>query len=157
MPDFKSMVTDFLAQKRIAVTGVSRSKPGAANAIYAKLRGAGYTVFAVNPNAAEIEGDACYASVVTIPGGVDAVMIVNRPAITEQIVRDCAAAGVSRVWMHRSFDSGGSSVSESAVNYCREHQIQVITGGCPMMFCQPVDFGHKIIRWMMNISGNLPK
>lgn len=157
MPDFKTKVDDFLAQKRIAVTGVSRTKDTAANLIYRKLRGAGCEVFAVNPNAEQVEGETCYPSVTAIPGGVDAVMIVNRPALTEQIVRDCAAAGVPRVWMHRSFDAGGSSVSAEAVQFCREHHIEVIDAGCPMMFCAPVDFGHKVIRWMMNVSGNLPK
>ncbi|MCB9076195.1 MAG: CoA-binding protein [Anaerolineaceae bacterium] len=151
----KETVSDFLAQERIAVVGVSRSEGAAANAIYKKLRETGYQVFPVNPNAQEIEGDPCYANVRSIPEGVDGVIIATQPQVTDQIVRECAAAGISRVWMHRSF--GGGSVSPEAVDYCRTHNITVIPGGCPMMFCEPVDMGHKCIRWILNLTGGLPK
>lgn len=155
MSTMKETVSDFLAQERIAVVGVSRSEGAAANAIYKKLRETGYQVFPVNPNAQEIEGDPCYANVRSIPEGVDGVIIATQPQVTDQIVRECAAAGISRVWMHRSF--GGGSVSPEAVDYCRTHNITVIPGGCPMMFCEPVDMGHKCIRWILNLTGGLPK
>lgn len=155
MPTLQETVTDFLAQKRIAVVGVSRSGEAAANAIYKKLRETGYQVFAVNPNATELEGDRCYPDVQSIPGGVEGAVIATHPQVTEQIVRECAEAGVSRVWLHRSFGEG--SVSSKAVDFCRENNLTVIPGGCPMMFCEPVDFGHKCIRWVLNMTGGLPK
>jgi predicted CoA-binding protein len=155
MSTLKETVNDFLAQERIAVAGVSRSGDQAANLIYRKLRDAGYQVFPVNPNAEEVEGDACYANVNSIPDGVEGVVVATHPAVTDQIVRDCAAAGVSRIWMHRSFGQG--SVSPQAVDYCRENNITVIPGGCPMMFCKPVDFGHKCMRWILNLTGGLPR
>ena len=155
MSTLNETVSDFLAQKRIAVVGVSRGEGAAANAIYKKLREAGYQVFPVNPNAKEIEGDPCYANVSSIPEGVDGVVIATQPKVTDQIVRECAEAGISRVWMHRSF--GGGSVSPDAVDYCRANNITVIPGGCPMMFCEPVDTGHKCIRWILNLTGGLPK
>lgn len=155
MSTMKETVNNFLAQERIAVVGVSRSGDAAANAIYKKLRETGYQVFPVNPNAQEIEGDTCYANVGSIPDGVDGVVIATQPQVTDQIVRECAAAGISKVWMHRSFGEG--SVSPEAVDYCRTHNITVIPGGCPMMFCEPVDMGHKCIRWILNLTGGLPK
>lgn len=155
MSTLQKTVTDFLAQKRIAVAGVSRNGDAAANAIYKKLRDAGYQVFPVNPNASEVEGDPCYANVSAIPEGVDGVVIATTPQVTAQIVRECAEAGVLRVWMHRSFGEG--SVSSEAVDFCREQNMTVIPGGCPMMFCEPVDFGHKCIRWVLNLTGGLPK
>ncbi len=148
-------VEAFLAQKRIAVAGVSRNKNEAANVVYRKLRASGYEVFAVNPNAETVEGDSCYPDLKSVPGGVDGVVIATRPAVTDEVVRECAELGVSRVWMHRSFGQG--SVSEGAVDYCREQGIEVIAGGCPMMFCQPVDFGHKCMRWVLGVTGGLPK
>ena len=154
MPTLKESVDDFLAQKRIAVAGVSR-QDAAANAIYRKLRGAGYEVFATNPKAKELEGDPCYPDLKSIPGGVDCVMIATAPQATEAVVRECAELGIGRVWMHRSFGEG--SVSDAAVAFCRENNIEVIPGGCPMMFCEPVDFGHKCIRWWLNLTGGLPK
>ena len=155
MSTLKESVNDFLAQERIAVAGVSRSGDAAANLIYKKLRDAGFQVFPVNPNAEEVEGDTCYANISSIPQGVDGVVIATQPQVTDQIVRECADAGVSRIWMHRSFGTG--SVSDEAVNYCREKNITVIPGGCPMMFCEPVDFGHKCMRWILNLTGGLPK
>ncbi|MEE8347346.1 MAG: CoA-binding protein, partial [Dehalococcoidia bacterium] len=98
MPTLKESVDDFLAQKRIAVVGVSRSGREAANMVYRKLRGAGYQVFAVNPNADEVEGDTCFPNLTSIPGSVEAVVIATAPEVTESVVRDCAEQGISRVW-----------------------------------------------------------
>ena len=153
MTTLNELVTDFLAQKRIAVAGVSRTENDAANSIYRKFRDKGYTVFAVNPNAETVEGDPCYPDLKSIPGGVDGVVIVTRPEVTEEIVRECSEAGVPRVWMHKNFGDG--STSEEAVRYCQEHGIAVIPAGCPMMFCAP-DFGHRCIKWLMQMTGKLP-
>ncbi len=157
MPTLNEAVEDFLTQKRIAVAGVSRTKEDAANIIYRKLKETGHQVFPINPKAETVEGDPCYPDLKSIPDGVDGVVIVTRPEVTEQIVRQCAEVGTSRVWMHRSMEFIGSSVSEQAVQFCRENNITVIPGGCPMMFCKPVDFGHKCMRWMLGLTGGLPK
>ena len=155
MPTLKEKVDDFLAQEKIAVAGVSRQSQEAANLIYRKLRDSGYQVFAINPKADTVEGDTCYPNLKALPEAVDGVVIGTRPDVADQIVAECAEIGVSRVWMHRSFGQG--SVSDSATHFCREHNISVIPGGCPMMFCQPVDFGHKCMRWMLGLTGGLPK
>ena len=104
-------VQDFLAQKRIAVAGVSRDNRGhpAGNLIYRRLKSTGHQVFAVNPNTPTFEGDRCYPDLFSIPGGVDGVVIVTRPETTERIVRDCSTAGVHRVWMHQSLGKGRCS------------------------------------------------
>jgi len=149
------LVEDFLGQRRLAVAGVSRTKSDAANIVYKKLRGAGYEVFAVNPNTEMVEGDRAYTSLGAIPGGVDGVVVATRPAAADAIVRECAELGIGRVWMHRSFGTG--SVSDSAVRFCRERGIRVIPGGCPMMFCSPVDVPHKCLRWVLRLTGGLPK
>ncbi len=155
MPTMKEAVNDFLAQKRIAVAGVSRSPNEAANAIYRKLRASDYQVFAVNPNATEAEGDRCYPDLKSIPGGVDAVLVATTPTVADAVVQECADQGVTRVWMHRSF--GGGSVSDSATEFCREHGITAIAGGCPMMYIPGADFGHKCMRVVLNLTGRLPK
>ena len=132
MSTLKETVTDFLAQKRIAVVGVSRSGDSPANLIYKKLRDTGYQVFPVNPNATEVEGAPCYANVNALPEGIDGVVLATHPQVTEQVVRECTEAGIGCIWMHRSFGQG--SVSLEAVDFCRENNITVIPGGCPMMF-----------------------
>ena len=89
--------------------------------------------------------------------GVDGVVVVTRPEVAEQIVRQCTELGISRVWMHRALGFLGTSVSEKAIELGRENNITVIPGGCPMMFCEPVDFGHKCMRWVLYLTGGLPK
>ena len=150
-------VNDFLAQKRIAVAGVSRnnSHHPTGNLIYHRLKRAGHDVFPVNPHIQAFEGDRCYPDVKSIPGGVDGVVIVTRPEITERIVRDCNDAGVRRVWMHQSLGKG-SSVSPEAVEFCRHNDISVIAGACPMMYGDGVDFGHTCMRWVLKLKGKLP-
>ena len=153
----ETKVHEFLAQKRIAVAGVSRENSGhpAANLIYHRLKATGHDVFALNPNMQTFDGDRCYPDVQSIPGGVDGVVIVTRPETTARIVRDCGDAGVRRVWMHQSMRKG-SSVSPDAVDYCRQHDISVIAGACPMMFGDGVDVGHTCLRWFLKLTGGLP-
>ncbi|MBL8118579.1 MAG: CoA-binding protein [Anaerolineae bacterium] len=148
-------VEDFLGQKRIAIVGVSRQE-GAANMIYRRFRDNGYEVFPVNPNAQQVEGVTCYAHVQDIPGKVDGAVIVTRADVTEQVVKDCDAAGIKRVWMHGGVHGPGSSVSEAAVAYCDAHQISVIAGACPLMFGKTSDGGHRFIRQVFGLFGRLP-
>ena len=156
-PTLDAKVHDFLAQRRIAVAGVSSDNSGhpASNLIYRRLKSAGHDVFAVNPYMQTFDGDRCYPDVQSIPGGVDGVVVVTRPETTARIVRDCNNAGVRRVWMHQSLGRG-SSVSPEAVEYCRLHDISVIAGGCPMMYGDGVDFGHACMRWLLKLTGGLP-
>jgi len=150
-------VHDFLAQKRIAVAGVSRNKSHhpVGNLIYQRLKTTGHEVFAVNPHMQTFEGDRCYPDLQSIPGGVDGVVIITRPTTTQRIVRDCNEAGVRRVWMHRSMGKG-TSVSSEAVEYCHQHDISVIAGACPMMYGEGADVGHTCMRWILKLTGGLP-
>lgn len=146
----------FLASGRIAVTGVSRSSGGSAgNPVYKRLRDRGYEVFAVNPNAEEVEGDRCYPDLAAIPGGVDAVVIATRPEQAEETVRQCAGLGITKVWMHRSVGAG--SVCDGATVRGREHGMTVIDGGCPLMFPPTADLGHKLMRFVFTRTGKVPK
>jgi predicted CoA-binding protein len=153
----ETQVHEFLAQKRIAVAGVSRDNGHhpVGNLIYHSLKKTGHDVFAVNPHMQSFEGDRCYPDLQSIPGGVGGVVIITRPETTESIVRDCSDAGVRRVWMHQSAVKG-TSVSPEAVRYCREHDISVIAGACPMMYGPGVDLGHTCMRWLLKLTGGLP-
>src|SRR5512141_2404731 len=155
MSTLQQAVDDFLSRKRIAVVGVSRDSAQAANLVYRNLRKANYEVFAVNPSTTEVEGDACYADLKSVPGGVEAAMIVTTPQVADDIVHECADLGIDRVWLHRSFGKG--SVSPAAEAFCRERGIAVIAGGCPNMFLPGTDFGHKCMKWMLKVTGGLPK
>ena len=150
----KQAASEFLAQKRIAVTGVSRSpKDHGANVVYKRLRDRGYTVFAVNPHADEVEGDKAYHDLKSVPGGVDGVVIATSPEHAEDTMHECVDLGIHSVWMHRG--PGGGSVSPAATQYGREHGVTVIDGGCPCMFDPTADTGHKIMHFFG--MGHMPK
>jgi hypothetical protein len=152
----KQAAADFLANKRIAVTGVSRKAAGhGGNVVYQRLRDRGYEVFAVNPNATEVEGDKSYPDLASIPGGVDAVVVATRPDAAEATVRECDDLGIKRVWMHRSLGQG--SACDEATVYGRDHGITVIDGGCPLMFDPAADPGHKFMRVMLTAFGKVPR
>ncbi len=156
MQKTKDAAEAFLANRRIAVTGVSRAPEGhGSNIVYQRLRERGYEVFPVNPNADSVEGDTCFHDLTSIPDGVDAVVIGTRPEHAETTMREAAELGIRQVWMHRSF--GGGSVSDAATAYGREHGITVIDGGCPLMFGPTADTGHKVMCWWLTRTGKVPK
>jgi uncharacterized protein len=156
MPKIKQAASEFLANKRVAVTGVSReAKNHGSNVVYQRLRERGYEVFAVNPNADEVEGDRAYHDLRSIPGGVDAVVIATRPERAEATMRECAELGIEQVWMHRG--PGAGSVSKAAADFGRQQGITVIDGGCPCMFEPTADVGHKAMRAIFTLTGNVPR
>lgn len=156
MPTMNEAATAFLSQRRIAVTGVSRNPRGhGSNAVYTRLRDRGYEVFAVNPNAEQVEGDPAYPDLGSIPGGVDAVVIGTRPDLAMATVRQCEDLGIGQVWMHRG--PGPGSVDPEAAEYGRAHGITVIDGGCPCMFGPASDPGHKVMEFFLGLTGSVPR
>ncbi|MDM7914262.1 MAG: CoA-binding protein [Candidatus Eisenbacteria bacterium] len=154
MPTLQESARAFLSQERIAVAGVSRDPKQTANLIARKLAASGSQVFAVNPRASEIEGKPSYPDLRSIPGGVQALLIVTPPEAALPLVRECAEVGVRHVWMHRGFGAG--SLSKDAVDFCRQHEIEVIPGACPLMYIDHADFPHRCMRTLMGWFGKLP-
>lgn len=148
-------VAEFLRGERIVVAGVSRGRPMAANAIFRKLVASRYEAIPVNPNAPSVEGVTCYPDLASVPGRVDGLIVATRPEVAVDLVRQCAARGVERVWFHRSFGPG--SVSEQAIREGEARGIRCIVGGCPLMYCEPVDIVHRCMRWWLARSGRVPR
>ena len=158
MAKVDTMVQDFLAQKRIAVVGVSDKRETGCNMAYQKFKEAGYEVFAVNPRIASFQGDACYPDLASLPTKPDAVFMLTSPKVTDQIVQQCVDLGVKHVWMHcmmgtkPGLAASMTSVSPSAVDLCNANGIAVIPGSCPNQFLNP-DGGHKFMRGMWKLFG----
>ena len=160
MARIDDLVQDFLAQKKIAVVGISDKRETGCNEAYKRFKKNGYKVYAVNPHMSTYDSEPCYADLKSIPEKVDAVFILTSPKVTEQIVQQCVDLGVKHVWMHclmgtkPGLQAGASSVSQSAVEMCRANGIAVIPGTCPNQFLTP-DFGHAMMRGMWRLFGFL--
>jgi len=158
MSNLNDLVQDFLAQKQIAVVGVSDQRETGCNQAYRKFKEAGYTVSAVNPRLTTFEGDPCYPDLGSIPEKPEAVFILTNPKVTEEVVQQCVDLGIKQIWMHclmgtkPGLASGMTSVSQAAVDMCRENGITVIPGACPNQFLNP-DFGHTLMRVMFRTLG----
>ena len=163
MATVNDLAREFLSQKRLAVVGISGTRDVPGNNIYQLLRQRGHEMYAISPHLDTFEGDRCYPNVAALPIVPDGVVIVTRPEVTLEVVKQCVDAGVKRVWMHdmrgtlpkfaKESGQAMTSVSDEAVRLCREHGITVIPGGCPRQF--DGDFGHKCMRWMLQVMGAL--
>lgn len=160
MSQIDALVKDFLAQKKIAVVGVSDQRETGCNANYLKFKNADYQVYAVNPRLSTYDGAPCYPDLKSIPEKPDAVFILANPQVTEIIVRQCVELGIKHVWMHcmmgtkPGLAASLTSVSREAVEMCKANGISVIPGTCPNQFLNP-DFGHSMMRFMWRTFGFL--
>jgi len=148
-------IQDFLGQKRIALVGVSREAMNIGASLFKEFTKRGYDVVPVNPKAPEILGRKCFARVQDIEPPVDAAILLTVPGVTEQVVRDCAEAGIRRVWMYRG--GGQGAVSEKAVEFCREQGMRVVPGECPLMFLPQMGGIHSFHGFVRKLFGRYPK
>ena len=153
----KKQIDDFWAHKRLAVVGVSRDPKHFSHVLWQELRQRRYEAVPVNPNVAELDGQRCYARVQDIAPPVDGVLIMTPARATEGVVRDCAEAGVARVWMHRGAGGGAGAVSREALELCAAHGIDVVPGYCPFMFLPGTPFFHGLHAWAKKVTGSYPK
>jgi predicted CoA-binding protein len=148
-------VDDFLALKRIAIVGVSRNKREFSHAMWQEFRQRRYDAVPVNPNARELDGQPCYARVQDIKPTVQGVLIMTTKKATDQIVRDCAEAGVKRVWMYGGMAPGAAT--PSALAFCAEKGIDVVQGLCPYMFLPGSGAMHAPHRWIKKLNRSYPR
>lgn len=156
MQTIKEAAAAFLACRRIAVTGVSRTPAShGGNLVFDRLRERGYDVVPVNPHTEAIGGMPCYPDLASIPGGVEAVVIATRPEHADATIAECVTLGIRFVWMHRAIGAG--SVSAGAAAAGRRAGITVIDGGCPLMFEPTADGSHKVLRTLCTLVGTVPR
>ena len=82
-------------------------------------------------------------------------MIATSPKHAETAMKECVERGITKVWMHRG--AGPSSVDKAATEYGRSHGVEVIDGGCPLMYDPTADTAHKCMRAVMSITGRVPR
>ena len=148
-PIRQSLIDDFLAQKTLAVAGVSRSGRGFGNVVLKDLSAKGYRMLPVHPQAAEVGGVPAYRSLADLPDAVGGVVLVVPPAQTELLVREAKETGIERVWMQQGAES------DDAIRFCENNGIEAVHGECIMMFAQPSGV-HRLHHWLRGIFGRLP-
>ncbi|MCX6012779.1 MAG: CoA-binding protein [Chloroflexi bacterium] len=146
----KATIDEFLAQKTLAIVGISRTGKKYGNAAFKTLKSKGYKLIPVNPGAETIQGEKCYHSLAELPVTVGGVLLVTHPKDTEQLVQDADKAGIKRVWMQQGAES------TAAIEYCEKHGIEAVYKQCILMFAQPSGM-HAFHHWVKGAFGKLPK
>jgi predicted CoA-binding protein len=155
MKGFPEKIQKFLDLQVIAVSGVSSKQPGVANYIFRKFRDSGYKVFPVNPATSQVEGVDCFPNLTSIPNLPEGVVIASPPSSAKSIIEECISLEIKYVWFHSSINQG--SLDEDAAKLGEEKGLNIICTGCPMMYIPPIDFGHKCIKWVLKLTGKIPK
>ena len=148
----KDTILAFLESKKIAIAGASPNKDNFGKYLISELAKKGYETVPVNPKYQEVEGLACVPTVKDLPGDVESLIVAVPPQLTDEIIDQCIGTGIKRVWMIRGVGRG--AYSEAAHETCKENNIDVVYGFCPMMF-----FGegmHKFHFWLRKSFGKLP-
>jgi len=155
MAQFTEKINEFISLKKIAVTGVSSKQKDAANHVFNKFKAGNYNVFAINPRTDRVEGAKAYPNLTAINEKIDGVVIASPPASALSIIEECITLGIEWIWFHSSINQG--SLENKAANFAEDNGINVIRTGCPLMYIKPVDFPHKCIKWVLNLTGKVPR
>jgi predicted CoA-binding protein len=155
IPSVRAVIEDFLSYRRIALAGVSRSGTDFSRTLFRELQARGYDVVPVNPGVEEIEGKPCFPRVSAIQPPVDGVLVMTPGAVAEDVVKDCAAAGVGRVWLYKAV--GGGAVTGEVLRLCEEHGIAVVPGECPFMYLAGAGWIHGVHRFCRKMVGTYPE
>lgn len=147
----KADVDAFVAERTLALVGVSRSGKKFGNVMLKELTAQGYTVYPVHPDAETVDGRATYPSLSELPGPVGGVVIVVPPTKAEQVVRAAHRAGITRVWLQQG------AGSPDALAYCAANGITAVDGECLLMFAGPTAWHHRTHRWIWKVLGKLPQ
>jgi len=148
----KEIIGKFLEDKKVAMVGASSNKDNFGRSLMAELQKMDYQVIPVNPKCDKVEGVSCVSTVRDLPGDVQSVILAVPASLTDDIVKQCIGTQVRRVWMIRGVGRG--AYTESAHALCKENNIEVVYGFCPLMF-----YGggmHKFHFWLRKSFGKTP-
>ena len=147
----KREIDEFLAQKTLAIVGVSRGGKKFGNMVLRDLTTIGYRLMPIHPEAAEVGGVKAFPSFAALPEPVGGVIVVVPPAQAAAVVQEAAAHGIRRVWLQQGAES------PEAIELGRQLGLSVVAGECIMMFAAPVGFPHGMHRWLWKVLGKLPR
>lgn len=137
---------EFWIQDTYAVIGDSRSTRPFPKLTYGNLKKLGKTVYAVDPGAGVVDGDASYADLSALPGSVEAAVLEVPKDQTAVWVERVADAGIGHLWIHQQTDT------PEALRLARERGLHVEHGTCAVMYVTPGFSGHALHRWIMRLA-----
>ncbi len=141
----------FLTTGRVAVIGASDEKSNFGRTVCQALRDHGSEVVAVHPEATVSGGAPAYRSLEAVPPPIDTAVVMVPAPLAAGVVTDCVSLGIRRIWLFKGFGPG--SVSEEALRVCRDADVEVVAGACPLMFLDPVTGVHRFHRGMRRLRG----
>jgi hypothetical protein len=147
-------VQEFLSHKRIAVIGVSEHREKFGNVVFRELLAHGYDAIGVHPSAPTVGGVKCHADLASVPGDIDAAVVMVRPQASADVVRACLQRGIRRIWLFKGFGGPGANTDE-ALELCRANGVEVIDGACPLMFLEPAGGLHRVHRGLRKMNKSL--
>lgn len=90
--------------KTIAVIGASSNRHKFGNKALRIFAQRGFTVLAINPNEAEVEGYRTYPSVLDVPGPIDLATVYVPPDVGIRVMDEIAQKGIGEVWLNPGAD-----------------------------------------------------
>lgn len=80
-------------------------------------------------------------------------MLFVAPDVTEQVLHDCVAAGIKRIWIRAE----QGRLSPEALAYGREAGMDIIVGECPYMFLPGTMWFHRLHGFVSKLTGTYPR
>ena len=108
----------------IAVVGLSRNELRASNFVGYYLRRHGYRVIPVNPNEAEILGEASYPSLLDVPVPVDIVNVFRAPDAVPAIAQEAVEINAGALWCQFGV------INEEAARIAEDGGLAVVMDRC---------------------------
>jgi len=143
------VVKDFVAGKRLALVGASRSGKKFGNMAYKELKQRGYEVYMIHPQASEIDGEPCYPSLQAVEGKVDGVFVSVPPSQGMQVLQEASQAGIKNVWIQQQGDSPELLEMGNSLG------LNLVHGKCILMYAEPVRSFHGFHRFFVRLTGKL--
>ena len=144
-------IESFLSTRKLAIIGVSRNPKKFGRQVYDALKKKGFTVYGVNPNAENLNGDPCYKDIASLPDEVDRVFIVTPPEKTAENVSMALDKGIKNIWIQQKSDTG------EALELLKDKDVNLIHNQCLLMYASPVKGPHKFHRFLNKVFGKYPK
>jgi predicted CoA-binding protein len=144
-------IEHFIAQRHIAIAGISGNPGKFGNTIFKELKKQGYTLYPISRHLTEFEGVNCYPDVASLPAEVRGIVINTKPEQTEIIVRQAQEKGIRNIWLQQ-----GASNTKIEAELANDNQ-NVISGQCILMFAHPTHFIHQAHIFIKKLVGSYPK